>query len=1852
MERVVAPSSSSYPEARLLSVGFTLASPDEVRLYSTSDCSINYPSQLMNPFLGLPVESGKCESCGTSEPVECEGHFGYIELPTPIFHPHHVSEIKRILSKICLNCLSIKKLKEKQTSGSGTAKFSGISYQPCAKCQMFPVLLKETKNIDGASSLELKFPKGKEPDWSFLDKYGYHYPNVPCRPLLPYEALQILENLPQDTVTALARRGCFPQTGLVMKCLPVPPNCLSVPDLPDAISSKSSDLTMSMLRRILIKADIIKRSRYGFVNFESHEIESGDLQAACAQYMQQRGAAQAPKTIEKKLRETNFCAKAWLEKIRTLFIRKTSGFSSRCVITGDAYTGIDEIGLPLEIAQKMTFEERVTSFNRDKLQKLVDEGFCLGYRDGLHSYTMRDGQKMLHGLTNGQVINRRIMDGDLVFVNRPPSTHKHSLQAFSVYIHDDHVVKINPLICGALGADFDGDCIHVYYPQSLPAKAEVQELFAVEKQLQSSHSGMLNVQLVHDSLLGAKLIYKDFFIDRAEAQQLLMWTSSKMLEPAVIKANGVGPFWTFIQILQTALPELFDCHGERYKVTKGEILKFEIKKSQLGTYLTEIFKSILATKGPSQEVRVFNVLQPLLMEILFSHGCSLGLNDFYVPQDVMHDIARQLQDLTPLLHFMRSTNNELVESQVDSYLKEVKRPVTQFLSKSSSLGSLIDISSDQAVSKVVQQLGFLGQQLYSRGKYYSNSLVEYFLSHSRQKYIEGNQYSPESLGLVGGCLFNGLDPFEDLMHSVASREGIVRSSRGLTEPGLLFKNLMAILRDVTICYDGTVRNICTNAIVQFSYFMTNGADSEASLSAGEPVGVLAATAVSNPAYKAVLESSPSNRSSWDNMKEILFCKHDSKNDSVDSRVIIYLRNCDCPRPYCKEKAAVIVQNHLRRKTLKDLAAEFLIEFRSEMPLPHCCGTVPGLVGHIHLDKMQFDSIGCTVHEILRECENVVKKFGKKNHPLHHFHTKIALDACEHCSFGSRGNSLRQLCVQFSYADKNGALYGGCIEKTLKMFSNAICPTMLQTVVKGDPRIETVNIIWVDPGSMIWVENITKPKRGEVALEVVIQKSALKNKGDAWRIAMDACLAVMPLVDERRSIPYGIQQIQERLGISCAFDQSVQRLSSSMKSVAKGVLKEHLILVGSSMSATGNLLGFNTTGYKELFRNFKVPVPFTESTLYTPMKCFKKAAERCHSDSLSSVVASCSWGKRAALGTGASFEITWTDDQMECSDLYNFLQMVKKMPSDGELSNSCLGADVDDIDMDFCRSPNSPSNGENLSFDEDAWNSKDNNVSTVESLGRSPWSNGSPLAVTSSGWGDWGDGVQKETAKTSPWTINEGSWPSSKKESNNEQVSQGGKHLEARDSRCFEAEKKQHGDPLQIDTVVDEHGFGSWSQNKLQNREHGPCSVDSSSSPWSKKDEHHFSSLHDGWGSKKKKNTDPHQTDAVVDEHGFSSWDQKELQNHEHGPCSVDSGSGPWSKKDEHHVSSLHDGWGSKQGHSSEMVQQPGEGGWACSRSANKQDPVIPSAGSLMDSHGLDSLDPKEPWNREADNRGAPVSDSWGEWTQNDELTSNTSGGWKCWDTTKMRQKQANNLQPYLEGVTSSKELAPAGSQSSGFSDSDLKWKANRGAWETCEKEKDAPRRSNPPGFTFKSEKTPNSSFRSKRTLDSQLHRGAGHADASTRIMENINKSGPVTATGMPISIFTEEEQKILADVEPLLLSMTRIFHRSSYKDGDRLSLEDQKFVLENIFEYHPNKASKISDSLDFLMIDRHSTHQETRCLHIVSANGTREDFSYLKCIENFVLKKYPENAEAFNRKYLAKRRRDNSESNVVGTARD
>lgn len=1381
---------STVPDAELIGIKFGLASHHEIRTSSISDCPISHASQLANPFLGLPLEMGKCESCGTAEPGKCEGHFGYIELPIPIYHPSHISELKRMLSLVCLKCLKMKPNKF-------PVKNNGVMEKLLSACcdEACHVSIKESKNNDGALFLELKLParsRLQEGCWNFLERFGYRYGDGCTRTLLPSEVLVMLKKLPEDTRRKLAKKGYIPQDGYIMRYVPVPPNCLSVPDISDGVSVMSSDLCSAMLKKVLRQIEVIRSSRSGEPNFESHEVEANDLQVAVSQYLQVRGTGKAARDGDNRYGVSkdgnNSSSKAWVDKMRTLFISKGSGFSSRSVITGDAYRPVNEVGVPSEIAHKMTFEERVNVHNIEYLQKLVDNNLCLTFRDGLSTYSLREGSKGHTFLRLGQVVHRRIMDGDIVFINRPPTTHKHSLQALRVYIHEDHVVKINPLMCGPLAADFDGDCVHLFYPQSLSARAEVLELFSVEKQLLSSHSGNLNLQLATDALLSLKTLFKMHFLDRASAQQLAIHASNifpypairvpcscppelreecSFRPPALRKTCSSGPIWTAQQVLQTALPPHFECHGDRLLIRDSEVLKLDFNRDIVASIISDILTSLFFNKSPNDALNFFDSLQPLLMENLFAEGFSVGLHDFFFPMSELQNIQSDIQNLSSLLFQLRSSFNESVQLQFEEHIRQLKFPVSNFILICSALGNLIDSRSESAIDKVVQQIGFLGLQLSDKRKFYSRTLVEEVASLFHQKYPFANVYPSEEFGFVKSCFFHGLDPYEEIVHSIATREVIVRSSKGLAEPGTLFKNLMAVLRDVVICYDGTVRNISSNSIIQFEYGI-GGMTSQSLFPAGEPVGVLAATAMSNPAYKAVLDSSPNSNSSWDMMKEILFCRAMFKNDINDRRVILYLNDCCCGRKACQENASLLVKNHLKKVSLRDAAIELSIEYKRPKLEPESCEIDTGLVGHIHLNAVLLKESGIGMQDILHKCEEEVNLLRKKKKYGYHF-KKILLSVSECCFFNhSDGKWTDMPCLKFFWQD----LTDSDLERTKHIMADMICPVLLDTIIKGDPRISTVNIVWISPGSTTWVQDTCSSMKGELAVEVTLEKTAVRQSGDAWRIVLDCCLPVFSLIDTKRCIPYAIKQIQDLFGISSAFDQAVQRLSTSVTKVTKGVLKEHLLLLASSMTCSGNLVGFNTSGIKALCRALNVQVPFTEATLYTPRKCFERASEKCHVDTLASIVGSCSWGKRVAIGTGAKFDILWDTKEIEMADkptdVYNFLHLVSGS-NEEDVDSGCLGEDIENFDNDVYMEPAlSPEQENKAVFEEIVEMGVDSEIpGTGWNTNKIDTASGSSEGGGWSSWGSKQGQIQSEdSSKTGGWS----SWGSKQSQSQREDSS--------------------------------------------------------------------------------------------------------------------------------------------------------------------------------------------------------------------------------------------------------------------------------------------------------------------------------------------------------------------------------------------------------------------------------------------------------------------------------------------------
>ncbi|XP_019449371.1 PREDICTED: DNA-directed RNA polymerase V subunit 1-like isoform X1 [Lupinus angustifolius] len=1904
---------SNVLDGEVVGIRFGMATRKEICIASISGSAISHASQLSNSFLGLPLEFGRCDSCGTSEAGKCEGHFGYIELPVPIYHPSHVSELKRMLSLVCLNCLKMNKTKF-PASGSGVAQ--RLLPSCCPDTHAAQVSIREVKTTDGACYLALKVSKSKMQSgvWNFLQKYGYHYGSDHTRTLLPCEAMEIIKRIPLETKKKLAGKGYFPQDGYLLKHLPVPPNCLSVPAVSDGVSVMSSDPSMTILRKLLRKVEIIKSSRSGEPNFESHQIEANDLQSVVDQYLQVRGTSKATRDIEthygvnKELNESS--TKAWLEKMRTLFIRKGSGFSSRSVITGDAYKRINEVGIPVEVAQRITFEERVNIHNLSYLQKLVDEHLCLTYKEGVSTYSLREGSKGHIYLKPGQIVHRRIMDGDTVFINRPPTTHKHSLQALQVYIHDDHTVKINPLICGPLGADFDGDCVHLFYPQSLSSKAEVLELFAVEKQLLSSHSGNLNLQLTSDSLLSLKMLFKTCILDRIAAHRLAMFLTLPLPRPAVLKASS-GDAWTAMQVLQCALPSSFDCAGGRYLIRDSEIVEFDFSRDLLPTMINEIAASIFFAKGPQEALKFFDVIQPFLMENIFADGFSVGLQDFSISRARKRIINRSIGKVSPLLYQLRSIYNELVAQQLENHIQDVEKPVINVVLKSSRLGDLIDSKSKSAIDKVVQQMGFLGQQLFERGRFYSKELIEDIASHFHAKCCyDGDGYPSAEYGLLKGCFFHGLDPYEEIVHSISTREILVRSSRGLSEPGTLFKNLMAILRDVVVCYDGTVRNVCSNSVIQFEYGIQAGDTTQHLFPSGEPVGVLAATSMSNPAYKAVLDASPSSTSSWELMKEILLCKANFRNELIDRRVILYFNDCCCGRSYCREHAAYVVKNQLTKVTLKDMAVEFIIEYQQQRARKDTSEIDAGLVGHIHLDETMLKKLKINMDDVVQRCQERLTSFNRKK-KVNQIFKRIELDSSESC-YCSHPSAP---CVKFLWPDGDHS----DLDKTANILSDMICPVLLEAVVKGDPRISSASIIWVNPDTNTWVQNPSKSPKGELALDIVLDKASVKQSGDAWRIVHDSCLPILHLIDTRRSIPYAIKQIQELLGISCTFVQAIQRLAASVKMVAKGLLREHLILLASSMTCGGNLVGFNTGGYKALARQLNIQVPFTDATLFTPRKCFERAAEKCHTDSLSSIVASCSWGKHVAVGTGSKFDIVWNAKEIKSSenggmDVYNFLYMVKGFTNGEEEKNACLGEDIDDLleedDMDWgmspqhmsgfddavfeenCELPNgSTSNGWDINtnktetksndwsgwgsnkaddgsknLQEDSWTSEKRKADVVqeESSRSSAWDGNTTKIVTKSNdWSAWG-GNKSETEGGGSDRAQENSWSSGQKKTNvthdddpksgawdedtnqtktksNDWMAWGGKKPEIQDGGFKRAEEDSWSSGNRKANVVQEDSSkpGAWDGNTDQAK-----TKSNNQSVWGGKksvvqDGGGGSAQEESWSSDQRKanviqddSSKPGAWDAKTDQakaksNEWSSWGEKksEVQDGGFGRAQEDSGS---SRK-----------WNTESNVGSEVIQE--EASWSNARDANTDQTKTKSNDWSAWGRSNDEIQ---------DGRSEKArEDSWG------------SAKWKAESNVgpDVRQKDSSRSNDWETNFNKSSENPAWGSQNESIQatssqgwdsqiasansdrDKNFQWgKPKSSQWQACDSQNESNQAASSQGWdsqvasansdndkNFQWGKQGRESFKKSRFEGSQ-GRGSNAGD-----WRNMNRP-----PRPPPPVYTPEEQEVRKDIDSIMQSIRRIMQQEGYNDGDPLAAEDQAFVLENVFEHHPDKETKMGGGIDHVMVSRHSNFQESRCMYVVLKDGKKEDFSYRKCLENLVRKKYPDVAESFIGKHFRKPR--------------
>ena len=201
--------------------------------------------------------------------------------------------------------------------------------------------------------------------------------------------------------------------------------------------------------------------------------------------------------------------------------------SGRTVISPDPNLHVRQVAVPVHMAKVLTYPERVTSFNVMRLRAAIKRGAdtwpgathvllqgSISHRKDLRYYPRGEAANKLR---IGDVVERHLIDDDVVLFNRQPSLHRNSIMAHRAKILAWRTLRFNECVCKPYNADFDGDEMNLHVPQTEEARAESLELMGVVNNICTPKDGTPIISATQDFLTGSYLMTrKDCFFHKNE----------------------------------------------------------------------------------------------------------------------------------------------------------------------------------------------------------------------------------------------------------------------------------------------------------------------------------------------------------------------------------------------------------------------------------------------------------------------------------------------------------------------------------------------------------------------------------------------------------------------------------------------------------------------------------------------------------------------------------------------------------------------------------------------------------------------------------------------------------------------------------------------------------------------------------------------------------------------------------------------------------------------------------------------------------------------------------------------------------------------------------------------------------------------------------------------------------------------------------------------------------------------------------------------------------------------------------------------------------------------------------------
>jgi len=901
-------------------IKFSIWSPVEVRKFSVAEVTApetydedGMPVQggLMDNRLGTLEPGQKCATCGNTS-ARCPGHFGHIELAEPVLHIAFVDDIHKLLLITCRSCNRIK-LDNEELDKYKHLRETKAAYAVITIENLRNDIIEKAKKVKVCphcqkEQYELIFTKPT----IFVEKTEEGENR-----LLPIAIRERLLHVPDEDLILL---GYNPKTArpewFILQVLPVPPVTVRPSIILETGIRSEDDLTHKLVDIIrvnqrlkeskeagtppLIVQDLVDLLQYHVTTYFDNEV-SGIPQA-------HHRSGRPLKTITQRLKGKE-------GRFRGSLSGKRVDFSSRTVISPDPNLAISDVGVPTDVAKKLTIPETVSEWSLERLKKLVLNG--PNVYPGANYIIRPDGVKIrldyvndrsviADSLSIGYLVERHLSDGDIVIFNRQPSLHRMSIMAHSVRVLPYRTFRLHPAVCPPYNADFDGDEMNLHVPQSQEARAEAALLMRVQDQIISPRYGGPIIGGIRDFITGAFLLTKDeTFLTADEISNLayLGGYDGPLPKPEIEKDGK--PLYSGKQLFSLFLPKDFNFiitskwnksskrPGKDVVIKNGHLLSGVIDKASIGAEEPDSVLHRIAKDYGNEDAKTFLDSILIMLKTYITHrGFSYGYSDLWLSDETRKEIF-------DVIDKTYSKINDLVQQYKDGTL-----PLTRGLSPEEALelyvvnelsrardraGKTADRSFPDDNSGVImastgargstlnigQMTAALGQQSI-RGK----RIIKGYRNRALAHFKPGEQ-NPDSKGFVKSNYRDGLSPIEFFFHAMGGREGLVDTAVRTQQSGYMQRRLINALEHLKAEYDLTVRDPHGN-IIQFRYG-DDGID-PAKSDHGEAVNIDRLVEA-----ESVVDEGP-NKADENEIKEILEGLQDKMNPKLHSDIRNALSN--------------------------------------------------------------------------------------------------------------------------------------------------------------------------------------------------------------------------------------------------------------------------------------------------------------------------------------------------------------------------------------------------------------------------------------------------------------------------------------------------------------------------------------------------------------------------------------------------------------------------------------------------------------------------------------------------------------------------------------------------------------------------------------------------------------------------------------------------------------------------------------------------------------------------------------------------------------------------------------------------